>query len=118
MEEEVEQLRRRIEWREKVMKEKRACKEEEEEEKELQEMTCNVQVHVSNYSISVCTQHSYIISFKTRQQFNRHAKFAVQVSLYGHFFFLTTSVFTCVMACALCIGKLNFIFKTIMENYE
>lgn len=58
--EEVEQLRRRIEWKEKVIKQKRACK--EEEEKELQEMTCNVQVHVSNYSISVCTQHSYILS--------------------------------------------------------
>ena len=59
--EEVEQLRRRIEWKEKVIKGKRACK-EDEEEKELQEMTCNVQVHVSNYSISVCTQHSYILS--------------------------------------------------------
>lgn len=59
--EEVEQLQRRIEWKEKEIKEKRACK-EEEEEKELQEMTCNVQVHVSNYRISVCIQHSYILS--------------------------------------------------------
>ena len=61
MVEEVEQLRRRIEWKEKVIKEQRAGK-EEEEEKELQEMTCNVQVHVSYYSISVCTQHSCILS--------------------------------------------------------
>lgn len=55
--EEVEQLRRRI-------KEKRACK-EEEEEKELQEMTCNVQVHVSNYSISVCTHTVIFFQNKT-----------------------------------------------------
>ena len=60
VEEGVEQLGTRIEWKEKLIREKRACK-EEEEEKELQEMS-NIQVHVSNYSISVCTQHSYTLS--------------------------------------------------------
>lgn len=63
MVEEVEQLRRRIEWKEKVIKEKRACK--EEEEKELQEMTCNVQVHVSNYSI-ICLYTTQLYSFKKK----------------------------------------------------